>query len=57
MKCPSEHWLRVCINNVIERVNREIKCRTRVIGMVPDDESGLMLVCARLRYIASNDWG
>ncbi len=57
MKCPSEHWLRVCINNVIERVNREIKCRTRVIGMVPDGESGLMLVCARLRYIASNDWG
>ena len=56
VKFPSEHWLRVFINNVIECVNREIKCRTRVIGMVPDGESGLMLVCARLRYIASNDW-
>lgn len=54
---PSEYWLHVRINNIIERVNREIKCRTRVIGMVANGESALMLVCARLRYIASNDWG
>ena len=50
VKFPSEHWLRVRTNNVIECVNREIKCRTRVIGMVPNGESALMLVCARLRY-------
>ena len=58
MDFPSEHWLRIRTNNVIERVNREIKKRrTRVIGTFPDGESALMLVCARLRYIASNDWG
>ena len=57
MDFPSEHWLRIRTNNVIERVNREIKHRTRVIGTFPDGESALMLVCARLRYIASNDWG
>lgn len=28
-----------------------------MIGTFPDGESALMLVCARLRYIASNDWG
>ena len=53
MKFPPEHWLCVRINNVIERVKR----RTRVIGTFPDGESALMLVCARLRYVASNDWG
>ena len=57
MDFPSEHWQRIRTNNVIERVNREIKRRTRVIGTFPDGESALMLVCARLRYIASNDWG
>lgn len=57
MEFPSEHWLRIRTNNVIERVNREIKRRTRVIGTFPDGESALLLVCARLRYIASNDWG
>lgn len=57
MDFPSEHWLHICTNNVIERVNREIKRRTRVIGTFPDGELALMLVCARLRYIASNDWG
>ena len=54
VKFPSEYWLRVRIDNVIERVNREPKRHTRVIGTFPDGE---MLVCARLRYIASNDWG
>lgn len=53
MDFPSEHWLRIRTN----RVNIEIKRRTRVIGKFPDCESALMLVCARLRYIASNDWG
>ena len=57
MDFPSEHWLRIRTNNVIERVNREIKRRSRVIGTFPDGQSALMLVCARLRHIASNSWG
>ena len=48
---PSEHWIRIRTNNVIERLNREIRRRTRVVGSFPDGNSALMLVCARLRYV------
>ncbi len=47
---PSEHWTRIRTNNVIERLNREISRRTRVVGTFPDGNSALMLVCARLRH-------
>ena len=57
MDFPTEHWNRLRTNNVTERVNREIKRRTRVIGAFPDGNSALMLVCARLRYVASSVWG
>jgi transposase-like protein len=54
---PSEHWTRIRTNNVIERLNREIRRRTRVVGAFPDGNSALMLVCARLRHVASTQWG
>ena len=57
MDFPSQHWLKIRTNNVIERMNREIRRRTRVIGAFPDGNSALMLVCARLRYVAGKDWG
>lgn len=57
MLFPSEHWIRIRTNNTLERINREIKRRTKVVGTFPDGESALMLVCARLRYVASSDWG
>ena len=57
MDFPTEHWNRLRTNNVPERINREIKRRTRVIGAFPDGNSALMLVCARLRYVASSVWG
>ena len=43
--------------NVIERLNREIRRRTRVVGSFPDGNSALMLVCARLRHVAGTQWG
>jgi transposase-like protein len=43
---PGEHWTRIRTNNVIERLNREIRRRTRVVGAFPDGKSALMLVCA-----------
>ena len=49
---PSEHWTRIRTNNVIERLNREIRRRTRVVGTFPDGNSALILVCARLRHVA-----
>ena len=53
----AQHWNKIRTTNLIERVNREIKRRTRVIGAFPDGQSALMLVCTRLRYIAGTDWG
>ena len=41
----------------IERLNREIRRRTRVVGCFPDGNSALMLVCARLRHVAGTQWG
>jgi putative transposase len=57
MDFPQAHWTKLRSNNVIERLNREIRRRTRVVGTFPDGHSALMLVCARLRYVASKAWG
>ena len=57
MDFPEEHWKKIRTNNIIERLNREIRRRTRVIGTFPDGESALMLVCARLRHVVGTQWG
>ena len=54
---PSEHWRSLRTNNPLERLNREIRRRTRVVGAFPDGRSALMLVAARLRYVAASRWG
>lgn len=54
---PQEHWRRIRANNAIERMNREIRRRTRVVGTFPDGRSALMLVTARLKYAAESEWG
>ena len=54
---PREHWRRIRINNVLERLNREVRRRTRVVGTFPDGKSALMLVTARLKYVAESEWG
>jgi putative transposase len=36
---------------------REIRRRTRMVGAFPDGEPAVMLVGARLGYIASTKWG
>jgi len=54
---PSVHWRQIRTNNLIERINREIRRRTRVVGAFPDENSALMLVTARLRHIAASNWG
>ena len=57
MDFPHEHWLKIRSNNAIERLNREIRRRTRVVGTFPYGQSALMLVCARLRYMEDSQWG
>ena len=54
---PSNHWRQIRTNNPLERIIREIRRRTRVVGAFPDGHSALMLVAARLRHIASTRWG
>jgi putative transposase len=57
MSFPREHWTRLRTNNMLERIVREIRRRTRVVGNFPDGDSALMLVAARLRHIAGTKWG
>jgi len=54
---PREHWRCLRTNNPLERVMREVRRRTRVVGAFPDGRSALMLVAARLRYVAGTRWG
>ena len=54
---PEQHWRRIRTNNPMERIMREIRRRTRVVGCFPDGNSALMLVSARLRHIAGTKWG
>ena len=54
---PREHWRRLRTNNPLERILREVRRRTRVVGAFPDGNSALMLVAARLRHIAGTKWG
>lgn len=54
---PPEHWRCLRTNNPLERLMREIRRRTRVVGAFPDGKSALMLVAARLRHVAATRWG
>jgi putative transposase len=54
---PSQHWRSLRTNNPLERLMREIRRRTRVVGAFPDGQSALMLVAARLRHVSSTKWG
>lgn len=54
---PEQHWLRLRTNNPMERLMREIRRRSRVVGAFPDGQSALMLCAARLRHVASSKWG
>ena len=53
---PEEHWRRTRTNNPLERILREIRRRTRVVGAFPDGQSALNLAAARLRHIAGTAW-
>jgi putative transposase len=54
---PDKHHRQIRTNNPLERIMREIRRRSRVVGCFPDGKSALMLAAARLRYIAASKWG
>src|SRR5262249_49594650 len=53
---PEEHGRRIRTNTPLERILREIRRRTRVVGAFPDGQSALNLAAARLRHIAGTAW-
>ncbi|MCK4621805.1 MAG: transposase [Desulfuromonadales bacterium] len=52
---PDDHWRRIRTSNVLERVNKEIRRRTRVATLFPNEDSCLRLVSAVLMEI-SEEW-
>ena len=54
---PPQHWLKIKTNNPMERLLREVRRRTRVVGAFPDGHAALMLVSARLRHVSGTKWG
>jgi putative transposase len=48
MSFPKEHWPQLASTNPLERVNKEIKRRARVIGIFPNDAAIVRLVGALL---------
>ena len=57
MDFPYEHWVKIRTNNGLERIMKEIRRQTRVVGSFPDGYSAMMLVWARLRHISTTKWG
>lgn len=55
MDFPSEHWTRIYSTNPLERLNKEIKRRTNVVGIFPDRPSVIRLVGALL-IETSDEW-
>jgi putative transposase len=55
MAFPREHWTRLYSTNVRERLNREVKRRTDVVGVFPDVPSVLRLVGAVLSEV-DDEW-
>jgi transposase-like protein len=55
MSFPAEHWSRIFSTNPLERLNREVKRRSDVVGVFPDTAAVLRLVGALLEEI-DDEW-
>ena len=52
---PREHWSRIYSTNPLERLNREIKRRTNVVGVFPHEGAVIRLVGAILMEV-NDEW-
>ena len=50
---PPEHWTRIYSTNPLDRLNKEIKRRTYVVGVFPDEASVIRLVMDRTWWLTS----
>jgi transposase-like protein len=55
MAFPKEHWTRIYSTNIVERLNKEIKRRIRVVEIFPDVPSLIRLVGALLAEM-DDEW-
>lgn len=55
MAFPREHWSRISSTNPIERINKEIRRRTRAIGIFPNVPSALRLI-SMILLEQTEDW-
>ena len=55
MDFPRAHWTRIHSTNPLERLNREVKRRTDVVGIFPDGKAALRLVGSVLIEI-DDEW-
>lgn len=53
---PRKHWRHIRSNNPLERLFREVRRRSRVVGAFPDLTSCLMLAAARLKWTEERRW-
>ena len=52
---PRKHWRRIRTTNGVERINKELKRRSRVVGAFPDDQS-LMRVAGCILMDLNEEW-
>jgi transposase-like protein len=55
MQFPKNHWRRIRTTNIMDRTNKGVKRRSKVIGTFPNDESVLRQVVSILIDI-NEEW-